>query len=70
VNGPVFVLGYRCERSCICAKGSDMNGCVFVPGVSMSTVVYLCQGYRCERSCICARGIDVNGRVFVLGVSM
>ena len=47
-----------------------MNGRVFVPGLSMSTVVYLCQGYRCERSCICARGIDVNGRVFVLGVSM
>jgi hypothetical protein len=35
VNGRVFVLGYRCERSSICAKGSDVNGRVFVIGVSM-----------------------------------
>ena len=49
---------HRCERQCICARGIDVNGRVFVPG------------YRCERSCICARGIDVNGSVFVPGVLM
>ena len=35
MNGRVFVLGCRCERSCICSKGSDLNGGVFVLGVSM-----------------------------------
>ena len=35
MNGRVFVPGYRCERSCICARGIDVNGSVFVPGVLM-----------------------------------
>ena len=40
MNGRVFVLGvsvnrrvfvlFRCERSCICARGIDVNGRVFV----------------------------------------
>ena len=50
--------GCRCERSCICTRGIDVNGRVFVLGC------------RSERSCICAMGIDVNGRVFVLGESI
>ena len=32
MNGRVFV---RCERSCICARVIDVNGRVFVLGVSM-----------------------------------
>jgi hypothetical protein len=35
VNGGVFVLGCRSERSCICAMGIDVNGRVFVLGESI-----------------------------------
>ena len=35
MNVVYLCQGYRCERQCICARGIDVNGRVFVPGVSM-----------------------------------
>ena len=46
LTSPLFIKvpvpNQECERSCICARGIDVNGHVFVLGVSMWAVVYLC----------------------------